>query len=46
MVALLEKICNVMAAICLVFDVDWDEEFGDDEYVIQKRRSEIHEVQV
>lgn len=42
MVSLLEKICNFMAAICLVFGVDWDEEFGDDEYVIQKRRNEIH----
>lgn len=42
MVALLEKICNVMAAICLVFDVNWDEEFLDDEWVIEKRRSEIH----
>ena len=36
----------IMAAICLVFDVDWDEEFLDDEYVIECRRSEIHEVQV
>ena len=42
MVSLLEKICNFMAAICLLFGVDWDEEFRDDEWVIQKRRSEIH----
>ena len=42
----LKWILNTMAAICLVFDVDWDEEFLDDEYVIECRRSEIHEVQV
>ena len=42
MVPLIEKICNFMAACCLVFGVDWDEEFLDDEYVIQYRRNEIH----
>jgi hypothetical protein len=33
-----------MAAVCLVFDVDWDEDYEDDEYVIEYRRSQIHAV--
>ena len=41
---IITKICNFMAAACLLFDVEWDEEFQDDDYVIQKRRSEIHAI--
>ena len=44
MLSQVEKICNFMAAICLLFNVEWDEEFEDDEYVIAKRRAEIHAV--
>lgn len=39
----IKKVCNFMAAVCLVFDVDWDEDFEDDEYVCECRRAEIHE---
>ena len=44
MVSLLEKICNFTAACCCLFGIDWDEEFEDDEYVIEYRRSRIHAV--
>ena len=40
----MKRLLNFFAAICLLFDVDWDEEFGDDEWVIEKRRNEIHVV--
>lgn len=41
---MMKKFLDFIAALCLLFDVDWDEEFGDDEWVIKKRRSEIHVV--
>lgn len=40
----MKKFLDFMASICLLFNVDWEEEFGDDEWVIEKRRSEIHVV--
>ena len=46
MIPIIEKICNIMAAACLVFDVDWDEDFLDDEYVCESRREQIHAVQM
>ena len=33
----LKKVLDLMAAACLLFDVDWEEEFGDDAYVIACR---------
>lgn len=46
MIAIIKKICNIMAAACLVFDVDWDEEYEDDEYVCETRREKIYAVQM
>ena len=36
----MEKILNLMAAACLVFNVDWSKDFADDEYVVACRREE------
>ncbi len=36
----MKKLLDVMAAICLVFNVDWEKDFGDDEYVLAYRRKE------
>lgn len=33
----LYKILDFMAAICLLFDVDWDTDFEDDEFVREAR---------
>lgn len=44
MISVIKKICNFMAAACLVFGVDWEEDFIDDEYVCECRRESIHEV--
>lgn len=44
MISALERICNFMAACCCLFNVDWDEDFQDDEYVIATRRERIHAV--
>lgn len=33
----MRKVLDIMAAICLVFDVDWDTDFIDDEYVQEER---------
>lgn len=30
----MRKILDVFAAICLAFNVDWDKEYKDDDYVI------------
>lgn len=40
---ILKKVLDFMAATCLVFGVDWDEEYEDDEYVCESRREAIHE---
>ena len=40
----MKRFLDFFAAIALLFCVEWDEEFGDDEWVIEKRRSEIHVV--
>lgn len=37
---MLNKILDTMAAICLLFDVDWDTDFEDDEYVLAMREKE------
>lgn len=37
---IMKKILDFMAAICLVFNVDWDKDFEDDEYVIACRENE------
>lgn len=29
-----KRILDTMAAICLVFNVDWDTDFADDDYVL------------
>lgn len=39
-ISLTKKVCDIMAEICLCFDVDWDKEFEDDEYVIAYRENE------
>lgn len=36
----MKKLLNVMAAICLLFNVDWDTDFEDDEYVVAYREKE------
>ncbi len=36
----MEKILNFMAAVCLLFNVDWSKDFEDDEYVVACRREE------
>lgn len=33
----MKKVLDTMAAICLLFNVDWDEDFGDDEIAVQMR---------
>ena len=33
----MKKLLDLMAAVCLVFGVDWDEDFGDDEFVKEVR---------
>ena len=43
---MLKKVLDLMAAACLLFDVDWERDFEDDEYVIacrqeKERRPEI-----
>lgn len=37
----LKWILNTMAAICLVFNIDWETDFEDDEYVLEVRRNEV-----
>ena len=37
----LKWILNTMAAICLVFNVDWETDFEDDEFVLEVRRNEV-----
>lgn len=37
---LLKRVLDTMAIICLVFNVNWNEEFGDDEYVLAVREEE------
>lgn len=34
---ILNHILNVLAMIGLAFNVDWDEEYGDDDYVVALR---------
>lgn len=34
---MMKKILDFMAAICLVFDVDWDKDFEDDDWVKENR---------
>ena len=36
----MKKLLDAMAAICLVFGVDWEKDFGDDEYVLAVRKQE------
>ena len=36
----MKKILDLMAAACLIFNVDWDRDFADDEYVVACRREE------
>ena len=37
----MRKALDIMAAICLVFDVDWETEYGDDEVAIAMRQEEL-----
>ena len=39
--SLIYRICDFMASACCVFDVDWDNDFDDDEYVIENRKEEL-----
>lgn len=39
--AVLERMLNFMAAVCLIFDVNWDEDFEDDEYVKECLKDEL-----
>ena len=41
----MKKLLDIMAAACLLFDVDWEEEFGDDAYVLACRREEAAETE-
>lgn len=34
----MKKVLDTMAAICLLFNVDWETEFGDDEIAVQMRK--------
>ena len=34
----MKKVLDIMAAICLLFNVDWDTDFEDDEYVVACRK--------
>lgn len=36
----MKKILDTMATICLLFNIDWDTEFGDDEIALQYREME------
>lgn len=36
----MKKVLDGMAAICLVFNVNWEEDFGDDEVAIAMRQEE------
>ena len=36
----MKKLLDFMAAACLVFGVDWEKDFGDDEYVLAYRAME------
>ena len=36
----IKRVLDTMAMICLVFNVNWDKDFGDDEYVIAMRKEE------
>ena len=33
-----KKILDFMAALCFCFDVDWDKDFDDDEYCLEKKK--------
>ncbi|MCR4893967.1 MAG: hypothetical protein K5911_04425 [Eubacteriales bacterium] len=33
----MKKLLDFMAGVCLLFDVEWDKDFEDDEYVIAFR---------
>lgn len=33
----LKHILDAFAMVCLAFNVDWDEEYGDDDYVVALR---------
>ncbi|GEM_PF-4070786 len=35
-----DRFYDFMASLCFVFDVDWDAEYPDDDYVIAYRRAE------
>ena len=36
----MKKVLDLMAAACLVFGVDWDRDFEDDEFVMACREQE------
>ena len=36
-----KRFLDFMAAICLCFNVDWDEDFPDDEYCLENRTSAV-----
>ena len=33
-----KKILDFVAALCFCFDVDWDKDFADDEYCLERTR--------
>lgn len=35
-----KKILDAMAAFCLLFDVDWDTDFEDDAFVMERRKKQ------
>ena len=37
----MKKLLDFMAAVCLLFDVDWDTDFEDDEFVKECRKDEL-----
>ena len=34
-----KKILDFIAALCFCFDVDWDRDFPDDEFCLEKKRA-------
>ncbi len=33
-----KKVLDFIAALCFCFDVDWDSDFADDEYCLERRK--------
>ena len=38
---MMKRFLDFMAAMCLCFNVDWDEDFPDDEYCLENRNRAV-----